>query len=86
MSIQAFRKALDELPISPEERAALTSDELFVLVLTRRLDGLTETELRKLKPADLQRLAWLGLSGEVLRAKTNMATGASPRALGGNVF
>ncbi len=36
MSIQTFRKALCEQSFSQEERATLTTDELFVLVLARR--------------------------------------------------
>ena len=61
MSIQAFCKALCQLPLSQEERDALTTDELFVLVLARRLDRLTDAEQQKLKPADRQYLASAGL-------------------------
>ena len=61
MSIQAFRKALCQLPLSQQERDMLTTDELFVLVLARRLDRLTTAEQQKLRSADLQRLASAGL-------------------------
>ena len=63
MSIQAFRKALGEQPLSQQERSTLTTDELFVLVLARRLDRLTTTEQQRLKLTDLQRLASVGLIG-----------------------
>ncbi len=61
MSIQAFRKALCQLPLSQEERTALTTDELFVLVLARRLDRLTKAEQQRLKSVDLQHLVSAGL-------------------------
>jgi hypothetical protein len=44
MTIQAFRKALCRLPLSQEERASLTTDELFVLV---RSVSTLETEARR---------------------------------------
>ena len=53
MSIQAFHKALCQLPLSQDERDALTTDELFVLVLARRLDHLTDAEQQRLKPVPL---------------------------------
>ncbi len=78
MSIQTFRKALCEQSLSQEERASLTTDELFVLVLARRLDRLTKAEQQKLKSTDLQRLASVGLiSSEVPQTEANItkATG-----------
>jgi hypothetical protein len=63
MSIQAFHKALAEGPLSQEERATLTGDELFVLVAGRRLDGLTVEEQQRLAPDDLSLLAAAGLAG-----------------------
>ena len=41
----------------------LLDDELFVLVLARRLGRLTTTEQQRLKSTDLQRLASVGLIG-----------------------
>ena len=61
MSIQALRKALCQLPLSQEERTALTTDELFVLVLARKLDRLTTAEQERMQAADLQYLASVGL-------------------------
>lgn len=61
MSIQTFRKALCEQLLSQKERASLTTDELFVLVLARRLNHLTSVEQQRLKSADLQELVSAGL-------------------------
>ncbi len=61
MNVQAFRKSLSQRPLSQEERSTLTTDELFVLVLARRLDRLTTAERQKLKSADLQYLTSAGL-------------------------
>ena len=61
MTIQAFRKALYQFPLTSKERDELTTDELFVLVLARRLDRLTDAEQQSLKPADLQELVSAGL-------------------------
>jgi hypothetical protein len=61
MSIETFRKALCQLLLSQEERASLTTDELFVLVLARRLDRLTKAEQQRLKSTDLQDLVSMGL-------------------------
>ena len=61
MSIQAFRKALYQQQLSQQERATLTTDERFVLVLARRLDRLTDAEQQSLKPADLQELVSAGM-------------------------
>ena len=61
MSIQTFRKALCEQSLSQKERASLTTDELFVLVLARRLDHLTSVEQQRLKSVDVQELVSAGL-------------------------
>jgi hypothetical protein len=61
MTIDAFRRALHHQPLSQHERDELTPDELFVLVLARRLDRLTDAERRKLKPADQKDWAAMGL-------------------------
>jgi hypothetical protein len=61
MSMQAFRKALHHRPLSQEERDELTPHELFVLVLARRLDRLTDAEQQRLEPADQRDLAAIGL-------------------------
>jgi hypothetical protein len=62
MCIEVFHKALYQLPVSQQERAALTPDELFVLLLARRLDCLTAQERKKLSPEDLRDLAAMGLT------------------------
>ena len=61
MSTKAFQRALCQLPLSHEERATLTSDELFILLLAQRLDGLTSTEQARLESVDLQYLVAAGL-------------------------
>ena len=72
MSIQTFRKALFQQPLSPEERASLTADELFVLVLARRLDRLTAAEQQRLQAADLQYLESAGLiASETVRIEAS---------------
>jgi hypothetical protein len=63
MSIQAFHKALAQVPLSQEERGTLTSDELFVLVATHRLDGLTAEEQKRMAPDDLCLLIAEGVVG-----------------------
>jgi hypothetical protein len=79
MSIQTFRKALCQLPLSQEERASLTKDELFVLVLARRLDRLTDAEQQRLKAADRQHLASAGLiSSEVPQTEANITKAPTP--------
>jgi len=49
----AFLKALDHQSLSNSERATLADDELFVLVLSQRLDDLTQAERGRLAPGDL---------------------------------
>jgi hypothetical protein len=61
MSTRAFQNALIQRPLSQQERASLTSDELFVLIAAGRLHGLTEAEQRRLAPGDLRELASAGL-------------------------
>ena len=61
MSTKAFQKALCQLPLSREERATLTSDELFILLLAQRLAGLTSAEQARLESVDLQYLVSAGL-------------------------
>ena len=74
MSIQTFRKALCEQLLSQEERATLTTDELFVLVLAHRLDHLTKAEQQRLTAGDLQELVSAGLvAGDA--GRTASATG-----------
>ena len=63
MSIQAFQKALAQVPLSQAERATLTSDELFVLAATHRIDGLTVEEQRRMAPDDLCLLIAEGVVG-----------------------
>jgi hypothetical protein len=85
MSIQAFRKALSQQPLSQQERDELGTDELFVLMLARRLDRLTTTEQQRLKSTDLQRLASLGLiSSEAPQAEANITTAAGSLTPRGN--
>ena len=74
MSIEAFHKALYQLPVSQQERAALTPDELFVLLLARRLDDLTAAEQHRLAPDNLNELAAVGLIGDV----AGLSPGHSP--------
>jgi hypothetical protein len=52
---------LHHRPFSQEERDQLTPHELFVLVLARRLDRLTDAEQQRLTSADRQYLASAGL-------------------------
>ena len=83
MSIQAFRKALCVQSLSQEERASLTTDELFVLVLARRLDRLTSVEQQRLKAVDLQELVSAGLISHGLGPMESSSTtiaGATPSA------
>lgn len=61
MSLDVFRKALHERPLSQQERDELTPHELFVLVLARRLERLTDEEQQRLKPVDQRDLAAIGL-------------------------
>jgi hypothetical protein len=63
MTIQAFHKALAQVPLSQAERAALTGDELFVLVATRRIETLTAEEQRRMAPDDLRLLVAEGVIG-----------------------
>ena len=65
MTIQAFQKALCRLPLEQEERDSLTADELFLLVLTRRLKRLSWTEQRRMAPGDLHDLTVVGLIGGI---------------------
>ena len=74
MCIEAFHKALYQLPVSQQERAVLTPDELFMLVLARKLDDLTAAEQRRLAPDDLDELAAAGL----IRAVAGLVPGHSP--------
>ena len=55
MTIQAFQKALCRLPLEQEERDSLTADELFLLVLARRLNRLTWAEQRRMDSGGRQR-------------------------------
>jgi hypothetical protein len=71
MTIDAFRKALHHRPLAQQERASLTPHELFVLVLARRLDRLTDAEQQRLKPADIQFLTQAGLISGETRALRN---------------
>ena len=61
ITIQAFRKALNQLPLTSEDRDELTTDELFVLVLARRLERLTTAEQERMRAADRHYLASAGL-------------------------
>jgi len=61
----AFLKALDGQQLSQAERGTLSTDELFVLLVARRLDRLTEAEQRALTPTDLHYLAQADLISEV---------------------
>lgn len=63
MSVPAFHKALAQVPLSQEERATLSGDELFVLIAARRIDRLTAEEQRRMAPDDLCLLAAEGLVG-----------------------
>jgi hypothetical protein len=63
MSIQAFHKALAQVPLSQAERATLTGDELFVLAATHRIAGLTVEEQRRMAPDDLCLLVAEGVIG-----------------------
>ena len=65
MTIQAFQKALCRLPLSQEERASLTTDELFVLVLARRLKRLSWAEQRRMDSGDVSELSAAGLLGGI---------------------
>ena len=86
MSIQAFRKALYQRPLSQEERDALTTDELFVLVLARRLDRLTDAEQETLNAADRQYLASAGLiSDGSVQMEASSTRAAGPTQPGGNI-
>ena len=79
MTIHAFRKALHHRPLSQQERDELTPHELFVLVLARRLDSLTDAEQQRLKPADRQYLASAGLTSN--KSVTGVkAVGHAPRS------
>ncbi len=53
MCSPAFLKALDRQPLSDSERKTLANDELFVLVLSQRLNDLTYAERVRLAPCDL---------------------------------
>lgn len=59
MSSSALLKALDNGRLTHGERDALTGDELFVLVLARRLRDLSPSERSRLSPTDLGNLAAL---------------------------
>jgi hypothetical protein len=74
MCIEAFHKALYQTPVSQQERAALTPDELFMLLLAHKLDDLTAAEQQRLPPDDLDELAAAGLIGDV----TGLVPGHSP--------
>ena len=65
MTIQAFQKALCRLPLEQEERASLTTDELFVLVLARRLKRLSWAERRRMDSGDVSELSAAGLLGGI---------------------
>jgi hypothetical protein len=83
MTIDAFRKALHDQPLTQRERDELTPHELFVQVLARRLGHLTDAKRRKLKPEDLQYLASAGLiPNEATRweASSTTVTGTPPSA------
>lgn len=74
MTIDAFRNALHHRPLSQQERDELTPHELFVLVLARRLDCLTDAEQQPLEPGDVQFLARSGLiAGEAPTAKERVS-------------
>jgi hypothetical protein len=51
------------VPLSQAERATLTGDELFVLVATHRIAGLTVEEQRRMAPDDLCLLIAEGVVG-----------------------
>ena len=53
MCSPAFLKALDGQQLSNSERKTLADDELFVLVLSRKLNDLTHAERGRLAPSDL---------------------------------
>lgn len=53
MCSTAFLKALDHQPLADFERKTLADDELFVLVLSQRLNDLTPVERGRLVPSDL---------------------------------
>ena len=74
MSIQAFHKALAQVPLSQAERATLTGDELFVLAATHRIAGLTVEEQRRMEPDDLCLLIAEGVVGG---SRMPTATGCS---------
>jgi hypothetical protein len=81
MSFRAFRKALYGLPLTQEERDSLTADELFVLVVAHRLNGLSRQERRRMAPNDLRRLAAAGLlPAETARLRNGLLT--APRSFG----
>jgi len=61
MSTRAFQEALIHRPLSQEERATLTTEELFVLIAAGRLHDLTPAEQQRLGPGDLRELASAGL-------------------------
>ena len=66
----AFLKALGGQKLSQAERSTLTTDELFVLLLARRLDCLTNRERQALGRADLRYLAAAGLISGVTDEQT----------------
>jgi hypothetical protein len=86
MSIQAFRKALYQFPLTGEERDELTTDELFVLVLVRRLERLTTAEQQKLTSADRKYLAAVGSiyieAAQVNSPQTKSAGFTTPGGIG----
>jgi len=53
MCSPAFLRALDHQTLSDSERKTLADDELFVLVLSERLNDLTYAERVRLDPSDL---------------------------------
>ncbi len=75
MSTRAFQKALIQLPLSREERAMLTTDELFVLIAAGRLHGLTPAEQQRLAPGDLRELAAAGLIESIQASATVFSQG-----------
>ena len=83
MTIDAFRKALHHRPLSQQERDELTPHELFVLVLARRLDRLTDVEQQKMEPGDWQYLVLAGLVADGAKRRESSSTivaGAAPPA------
>jgi hypothetical protein len=70
MCSPAFLKALDGQRLSDSERETLADDELFVLVLSRKLNDLTHRERGRLAPSDLGYLVAYGVIPSKCDAQT----------------